>query len=269
MKIVFLGGGKMAEAIVTGLLRDGVCEAKQVVVCEIVEERRAYLAATLDVVVVDAVAEAVREADVVFLAVKPQVLGSVLVEAATVVPPQALLISIAAGKTLDQIAASFDTAKVVRVMPNLAASVGASMNVFCCNAHVQAEDRALVVRLLAAFGEVVEADESLFDAVTAVSGSGPAFVAYLLAALAAAGVALGLSEGQAYTLALQTFLGTAQVLQAQGGTPQALIESVSSPNGTTVAGMQVLGASDVRAVLAETVAAAAARSQALRESAEA
>ncbi len=265
MNIVFIGGGKMAEAIIAGLLESGVCAATDVTVCEIDVARRDTMASTYGIHAAEHISEAPGAADVVFLAVKPQVMDVALGAAVSAIPAAALVISIAAGKSLAQIEAPFECVKAVRVMPNLAASVGSSMNAFCANAHVNEHERTTVKTLLAAFGEVVEADESLFDAVTAVSGSGPAYVAYLIDALAAAGAAQGLSESQAYTLALQTFLGTAEVLRASGTSPDDLIASVSSPNGTTVAGMDVLRASSARDVMSQTVAAAAQRSKELRE----
>ncbi len=265
MKIAFMGGGKMAEAILAGVLESGVCAADDVGVCDISDARRTILSERFAVRVSEHVADVTAGVDVVFVAVKPQILDEVLRIAAPGIPADALIISIAAGKSLAQIEAHFATHKAVRVMPNLAARVRASVNVFCCNDRVTATDRDNIVRLLSSFGDVREIEEALFDAVTAVSGSGPAFVAYLVAALADAGIAQGLSDEQAYSLALQTFLGTAKVLREGEESPEALIQSVSSPNGTAVAGMQVLIQSDVRSVLAETVAAAAARSRELRE----
>ena len=254
----------MAGAIISGLLESGECVPADLGVCEISERRRGFLATAFAIRVSADAAEITAGAGVVFIAVKPQVLDEVLGTLAPLISSETLIISIVAGKTLTQIEAHFQNPKVVRVMPNLAASVRASMNVYCCNARVSGADREDAIRLLSSFGNVQEAQEALFDAVTAVSGSGPAFVAHLVGGLRDAGLAQGLAPAQASLLALQTFLGTARVLLEGDETPEELIQSVSSPNGTTVAGMQVLSASDVHSVLAETVSAAARRSRELR-----
>ena len=261
--IGFLGGGKMAEAIFAGLIGSGVSTPDAIRVCEINAERRAFLESSHGVQVFESASEALVGADVIFLAVKPQDLGASLDAARDAFTHGPLVISIAAGRTLDQIGAHLQNCRLVRVMPNLAAVVGESMSAFCGEQQLSESDRGCVRQLLSAFGRVIEVSEEQFHVVTAVSGSGPAFFAYLCDSLARGGVAEGLDSDQATQLALQTMLGTAKVLLEQGTSADELIQSVSSPKGTTVAGMDVLRGSEVREELTRTIHAAAERSREL------
>lgn len=263
MKIGFIGGGNMAEAILAALVKSRQCEAGEILVSEPREERGAWLAATYGIRTTVANSEVPRWSEVVFLAVKPQMLASIAAEVEALTGPSHLLISIAAGKRLGWLAAQFPRARVVRVMPNVAAFVGAGMNVFACGPGVTDAEKRQVEALLGSFGATLELPDSAFDAVTALSGSGPAFMAYMVQAMADAGVQLGLATEDALTMARQTLLGTARLLDEKGMSPDALIAAVSSPNGTTVAGMQVLRSSGVAEALSATLRAAAARSEEL------
>ena len=153
----------------------------------------------------------------------------------------------------------------MRVMPNIAALASASMNVFCAGEGVSQQDRSVVTALLASFGAVLELAEDQFDAVTALSGSGPAFVAYMLQAMADGAQDLGLPAQAAEQLAVQTFLGTARLLAEGRFEPDALIQAVSSAKGTTIAGMDVLTQTTLRADIARTLEAAARRSRELSQ----
>ncbi|MBN1557457.1 MAG: pyrroline-5-carboxylate reductase, partial [Lentisphaerae bacterium] len=204
------------------------------------------------------------EARVLVLAVKPQVLDAVLDALAPAISRRHLVVSIAAGKSLAEIEARLSRARVVRVMPNLPCQVGRGMSVYCSGSRATRADGATVRRFLSCFGRVLELPEAHFDAVTALSGSGPAFLAYCLDALAAGAEAEGLARGDALLLAEQTMLGTAALLLERGADPADLVEAVTSRGGTTAAGRAVLEKSGaVRRTLIRTVRAAADRSRAL------
>lgn len=259
MKVGFIGGGKMGEAIVESLLRTGTVEARSIHVCEIDEERRRLLEDEHGISVSADAKDMLAQVKVVFLAVKPQNLDALLVEVAQEISEKQLVISIAAGKRLDQIESLLPDARVVRVMPNLAATVSESMNVFCAGARVTDDDRETVVTLLSSFGRALELPEEHFDAVTALSGSGPAFFAHFLQLMVEGGVGLGLERKEAELLAEQTMLGTAMLLAKGDLSAEELIASVSSKGGTTAAGMAVLTDSTLRETIAETLDAAAQR----------
>jgi pyrroline-5-carboxylate reductase len=264
MKIAFIGGGKMAEAILAALVESGASEAGNICVADVSVDRRSHIESTYGVSVSEDNARAASQAEIVILAVKPQQLGEVLAGLSDLAEGK-LFISIAAGKLLSGIAAALGSRNIVRVMPNIAALASASMNVFCADAEVSDEDKAHVATMLSSFGEVLELPEEQFDAITALSGSGPAFFTYMLKAMAEGAEALGLSAEAAEKLAIQTFLGTARLLAEGHFEADALIQAVSSAKGTTVAGMDVLSRSSLPADIAQTLEAAAARSRELSQ----
>ena len=205
-------------------------------------------------------AEVVDTCDALFLAVKPQDIDTVLKE---ITGTDRLIISIAAGITLEHLEASLAEARVVRVMPNTPCLVGQMASAYAAGRRVRPPDRKRVEALLGAAGYTVALEEELLDAVTGLSGSGPAFVALLIEAFIEAGVLQGLSREVARNLSLKTFLGTALLLEERQMHPEELVAMVSSPKGTTVAGRAVLEASEYRRILSNTIGAAAARSKEL------
>lgn len=263
MRVGFIGAGNMAEAILVSLLESGLQEPDEIWAGELRESRRRRLKRAYGVGVTARNAAVVERSDVVFLSVKPQDMAAALEPLGRLFTAKHLVLSIAAGKRLAFFESLLPRARVVRVMPNLAASVGEAMSAFCAGARVRDADRRRTARLLGAFGKVVELDESLFDVVTALSGSGPAFFAYLLEALVAAAVKEGLTRRDALLLGEQTMLGTARVLMEKGIEPAALIRSVRSPKGTTAEGLAVLDEAGVGRVMARALVAAARRSREL------
>jgi pyrroline-5-carboxylate reductase len=253
----------MAEAMLASLLKNRIVATGAVLACDVNGERRDLIRRKLGVAVYAKADAVVDAADVLILAVKPQDLQAALAPVAASVGPHHLVISIAAGKSLAGIEALLPEARVVRVMPNLPSLVGEGMSVFCVGARATERDRVRARSLLAGFGKVLELPEALFDAVTALSGSGPAFFAYVLDGMASAATELGLSREHALLLAAQTMLGTARFLIEEGIEPGDLIKSVASAKGTTAAGLAVLAGSDVAAVLKQTITAAAVRSREL------
>ncbi|NQT94080.1 MAG: pyrroline-5-carboxylate reductase [Lentisphaerae bacterium] len=250
----------MGVAIIAEFVNSGFAARDDIVVSEIDEQRRNDIQREYNVVVMSDNTQLLDTVDVVFLCVKPQALDAVLSEIADGVKDEHLVISIAAGKRLAGIEGLLARGRVVRVMPNLPAVVSQAMSVFCAGERVSAEDREQVKKLLSCIGKVLELPEEKFDAVTALSGSGPAFFAYFTQVMAQAGMELGLAETDAELLAGQTLLGTATLLANGTFTAQSLIDAVSSKKGTTVAGREVLENSDLAAVIHRALAAAAHRS---------
>ncbi len=264
MRIGFLGAGKMAEAILSALIQNKVVPASQVMIREVVATRRAYMRRRYKVSTAVTATDLVQACDVVILAVKPQDLDELLAHVAPVLDKRHVVISIAAGKTLPHLQKlAGRQVRLVRVMPNLAVMVGEGMSAFCLGDHARPADRKLASRLLGCCGRVVELEERHFDAVTALSGSGPAFFTYLMAAMASAAEAEGLPVDAARLLAEQTMLGAARYLLETGIDPNALIQAVASPKGTTAAGLAVLESSAVGRILKKTIHAAAHRSHEL------
>jgi pyrroline-5-carboxylate reductase len=204
--------------------------------------------------------EVAEAAEVVFLAVKPQDIQPVL---AAIRDTDRLVISIAAGVPIARIESVLAKARVVRVMPNTPCLVGAMAAGYAFGTRVKGEDREVVKQLLGAAGYAAEVEEGLLDAVTGLSGSGPAFVALLIEAFVEAGRGLGLEPEVARDLSIQTFLGTAKLLSETGMQPRTLVDMVSSPNGTTLAGRQILDASDYAQVISKTIGVATERSKEL------
>ncbi|MCX7591729.1 MAG: pyrroline-5-carboxylate reductase [Kiritimatiellae bacterium] len=261
--IGFIGAGKMAEAMIGALLYRQRVRACDLLASDIMAERRRDIERNYGITVTNRNTEVATRSGIIFLAVKPQQLDEVLKEIAPVVDSSKLVISIAAGKRLATMESRLPNARVVRVMPNLPCLVAEGMSVFCAGSRATPADRQTVLHLLTAFGRVAELPEEQFDAVTALSGSGPAFFAYFLDCLVLAAEAVGLDRETALLLAAQTMLGTARLVLEKALSPDRIIESVSSARGTTVAGMAVIGTSDVPEVVRRTIEAATRRSREL------
>lgn len=265
-KVGFIGAGKMAEAILAGLLARGAARPDDIFASDVSEERLAQVHGLYGVGTTTDNVEVVARSATLVLAVKPQQLDEVLRRLAPHVTPAHLVVSIAAGKRTAHIEAFLPAARVVRVMPNLACLVGEGMNVFTRGIRASADDGKNVADLLACCGRAMELPESLFDAVTALSGSGPAFFAYLLDRLVDGAVKEGLSRSDALVLAEQTMLGTARLLSEKRLQPAELAAAVTSAKGTTAAGREVLETTAVAELLERTIQAAARRSRELGRS---
>ena len=261
MKISFLGAGKMGGAIIESLIKSKAAKASDICAHDVSAARVAELVKRFKIKGAANACEAVNGADVVFLAVKPQDLGALLASVKTVAP---LFVSIAAGKKTAWMESTLPPkARVVRVMPNLAVSVGQGMSGFCLGKNAKKFDAKTAQKLLSCTGKAIEFPEEQLDAVTALSGSGPAFCAYFLQAMSDAGAALGLDAECARESALQTLLGTAMVLAKSGQATDSFIKDVTSAKGTTAAGLEVLEKSALRSTVKKTLAAAARRSKEL------
>ncbi|MGH7787714.1 MAG: pyrroline-5-carboxylate reductase [Candidatus Binatia bacterium] len=241
-KIGFIGGGNMANAMIKGFVAARVCTARQIIASDVDATKRAALKRRLGVAATADNAEVVRGAPVILLAVKPQIIDPVLTALRPLVTPRTLFVSIAAGIPTARLERGLGSgARVVRVMPNTPALLGVGMSVAVRGRYATAADERLVLKLLRTVGRArAVGDEQLIDAVTGLSGSGPAYVYLFAEALIAGGVAAGLSQPLATELALQTVRGAAAMLQESGETPQRLREMVTSPGGTTLAGLSEL-----------------------------
>ncbi len=256
--LAVIGAGNMAEAIVRGLLNAGRARPDAIVAADISPARRELFAGMGVRTVADA-AEAAKGAKVVLLAVKPQHLAEVLKIVGPAAGEHALFLSIAAGKSAAYIEEHLRTAsgesappsrfRVVRSMPNTPMLVGEGMVAICPGARATGEDMKLAAEIFAASAEVMEVKEELMDAVTAISGSGPAYFYYLVEQLIAAGVEMGLSQQQADQLARKTALGAAKLLTGSSDSPAELRRKVTSPGGTTQAAIETMEAKGVGAGL--------------------
>jgi len=262
MNLGFLGAGRMATALAQGCIRAEIVPTGGVLASDPSDAARASFEGAIAGAKTTADNAAVLAAcDVVFLAVKPQMMSAVLAGARESVEPRHLVVSIAAGVTLARLAAALPPeTRLVRVMPNTPCLIGLGASCYSRGATATADDAALVARLLASVGKAYEVSEPQLDAVTGLSGSGPAFIYTVIEALAEGGVAGGLPQPLALELAAQTALGAASMLGATGLSPAALRDQVTSPGGTTLAGLDALNRLGGAAAFRAAVEAATARS---------
>jgi pyrroline-5-carboxylate reductase len=267
MKIAFVGGGNMATALISGLMRKPR-PGTQVSVAEPNEQARQKLKADHAVETYATAAEAVTDADVIVLAVKPQVMPAVLAEIRGKVEPTQLVLSIAAGTTIASISAQLsEDQAVIRCMPNTPALIGAGISGLCASAHCRQHHREQAERILAAAGDTVWIeDENLMDAVTAVSGSGPAYFFLLTEALARAGESLGLPANVAQQLATRTCAGAGAMLARAHESPEELRRRVTSPGGTTEAALEAFEQGGLNELVRQAVTAADRRGRELAQS---
>jgi pyrroline-5-carboxylate reductase len=261
--ITFIGGGNMAQALIGGLIARGLPPTR-ITVSDPVDKVREHLA-TKELHVTNDNIAAIRDADIVLFAVKPQVLASVLQPLKGLLEGK-LVISIVAGADLATIGALLGTTRIVRVMPNTPALVQTGAHGLYAEATVSAEDRDLASQVLASTGLTIwVSTEAQIDAVTAVSGSGPAYFFYMMESMIRAGKNLGLDEKVATALTLQTALGAAQMAITSANSPAELRKNVTSPNGTTQAAIEVFDHAHISQNIQAALAAAQKRSQQLAQ----
>jgi pyrroline-5-carboxylate reductase len=265
-KLGFVGGGNMAAALIKGLLHAKVVPPEGIIVSDVKPERLEMLRQKHGVRTTTDNHELVRSSDVVVLAVKPQVIDKVLDAIGNDVKSSQLVISVAAGVPISAMEARLpEGARVVRAMPNTPATVDAGATAIAAGTHATDEDLEVARALFAAVGRVVTLDESLLDAVTGLSGSGPAYVMLMIEALADGGVKVGLHRDTALLLAAQTVYGSAKLLLETGEHPGRLKDMVTSPGGTAIAGLHTLESGGLRRTLIDAVEAATTRAAALGE----
>lgn len=260
--IAVIGAGKMGEALISGLLKAGA-SPHDLLITERYEARAVELSDRYGVQAVSN-ADAAKLADTIVLAVKPQDMDDLLAELSTTVVPDRLIVTIAAGITTSAIERRLaDGVAVVRVMPNTPALVGEAMSAVAAGAHADEPHLQRAEEIFRSVGKVVRLPESQLDAVTALSGSGPAYVFYLVEAMTDAGILLGLPRSIAHDLIVQTVYGSALMLRDSGEHPVTLREAVTSPAGTTIAAIRELENHGVRAALLSALEAARDRSREL------
>jgi len=263
VKIGFIGGGNMAEALIKGLLA-GTFPADQVLVAEPDGARRSLMESRYGIQVVAENLEVVKSCEQVVLAVKPQIAAEVLTGIAGAFSANKLLISILAGVSTSVLESYFDgRVRVVRAMPNTPALVGAGATALCGGQHAGPDDLLTARHLFEATGSVQVVSESQMDAVTGLSGSGPAYIFTIIEALADGGVLEGLPRDTALNLAVQTLIGSARLVKESGEHPAVLRDRVCSPGGTTIAGVKALEEGGLRTTLMEAVRRATQRSREL------
>jgi pyrroline-5-carboxylate reductase len=266
LRIGFLGAGKMASALAKGFIGAKIVSPKQIAASDVVEAARAGFARDIGSTVVTSNLEVLRFANVVILAVKPDHVPAVLNELKPGFTEKHLLISIAAGVTLARIEEALPLrARVMRVMPNTPALVGAGASGYALGSHANGEDGELAQKLLGAVGVAFAVKEQLLDAVTGLSGSGPAYGFQIIEAMSDGGVAAGLPRDVSTRLAAQTLLGAAKMVLETGLHPGALKDMVTSPGGTTIEGLHELEKGKVRGALINAVRAASEKSRKLGE----
>ena len=262
MRLALIGAGKMGTALAQGLADKGVLAPDDMVAADISAAAREAFARATGVRCRSDPAAAAGAAETVLLAVKPQVAAEAAAGIADACRGK-LVVSIAAGVQIRTLGSWFESDRIVRVMPNTPLTVGAGATVFASAAGTSAADREFVRSVFSALGVVYELPEERIDAVTALSGSGPAYVFEFIQALADAGAAAGLDPEVAMELTVQTVFGAARMLQSGLGSPVELRIAVTSPGGTTAAGLAVMEEAGFRALLCDVVAAAKARSEEL------
>lgn len=261
-KIAVIGAGNMGGALIRGLVK--TVEATQVTAVDIDSELLKRLQREVGVNVSEDATSVVAASDVVVIAIKPQHLSDVAGLRASVTPGH-LIVSIAAGVSTSTLESVFGSVPVVRTMPNILAQVGASVAGLCTGRFSNEQHLGIASAILGAVGETVIVDENQMDAVTGLSGSGPAYVFALIDALADGGVKCGLPKATATKLAIQTVLGAARMVVESGEHPMSLKDKVTSPGGTTIAGLKALEDGDFKATVMNAVEAATKRSAELGE----
>jgi pyrroline-5-carboxylate reductase len=262
-KIGFIGTGMMGEAIIGGMLKSG-WQAEQIWGSDPSEDRRAYMQKKYNIQVCSDNQTVMKHTDVQVLAVKPQYFSLVLPDIVPLVSEDTHILSIMAGITTQRIEQALDVkAHVVRVMPNTPALVGSGTTAICAGSYADEADLALARQIFAAVGSVVQVEERLINAVSGVSGCGPAYIYVIIQALADGGVRMGLSRKLALQLAAETVRGAAQMVLESGEHPESLKDKVCSPGGTTIEAMYALEKAGLRFAMMEAVAVSTQKAEQL------
>ena len=265
-QVGILGTGNMGEALIRGLLHGHLCRPEQIFCSDVRPERLKVIREKYGVKTTSHNTEVVKQSEIIILSVKPQIMKQVVDEIAKYLDLSKLIISIAAGVPLDAIeACARKDLKLIRVMPNICVSVREGASAIAGGKHVQREDLMMAKTIFDSVGKSIFIEEDLLDAVTGLSGSGPAYIFLIIDALADAAVKVGLSRDDALILAPQTVLGAAKMLIETGEHPGKLKDMVTSPGGTAIAGLHTLEEGGVRTTLINAVEVATERSKILGE----
>ena len=267
LKIGFVGAGRMAQALAKGINNSKQFASTGVSFVDPNDEAVAvFLESHPSAIRRNDLASLMIHCELIVLAVKPQAMSDVLIVMKDFLTQKHLIVSVAAGITLNRIQTALNTDRIVRVMPNTPCLIGKGMSAIAAHAHVSESDRQTVNRIMQSVGKVIEIAETQIDAVTGLSGSGPAYVFYFLESLVDAGIHLGLPASVAQELSLQTLAGAVALVEATGKSPEELRRQVSSPGGTTLAGLEILEKQGLAEVIQNAVSAATQRSVELSRS---
>ncbi len=258
MKLGFIGTGNMAGAIMGGIIKAGLIKPEEIIGSDTLPAGREQIQERYGIHVTPENREAARQAEILFLSVKPQFYPAVIAEIKDVVREEQLVITIAPGKTLDWLEEQFGKkVKIVRTMPNTPAMAGEGMTAVCPNSCVGEEELEYILRILNTIGKTEVIEERLMDAVVSVSGSSPAYVFMMIEAMADAAVAEGMPRSQAYKFAAQAVYGSAKMVLETGKHPGELKDMVCSPAGTTIEAVRILEQKGFRSALMEAMKACA------------
>ncbi|MBP2662615.1 MAG: proC [Firmicutes bacterium] len=260
-QIGFIGGGAMAESIIRGILSAGLVMPSQIMVNDISSERLAHLSSSFAIATTLDSQEIVKQSDILFLTVKPQVISGVIDTIAPIVTKTTIVVSVAAGVPIDMLQSKMSGVPIIRVMPNTPVAVGEGMSAMALGKYATKAVSDPIAQVFASVGQVVTVSEDSMDAVTGLSGSGPAYAFVVIDALADAGVRVGLSRQTSILLAAQTLMGAAKMILETNEHPAKLRDMVTSPGGTAIAGVHILEQKGVRAALIDAVVAATKRSR--------
>lgn len=261
--IGIIGCGNMGEAIVKGLLKNGLYSPSEIIATDVRPERLKEIAAGCQIETTSNNQEAVDTADILILAIKPQSMEEVLKELKPKIQERHLIISIAAGVRLEKIEAILPKARVIRVMPNTPGLIGCGISAISCGSQIIKQDEETATRIFSALGDVVKVEEKLMDAVCALSGSGPAYIFLIIESLIVAGVKMGLSYNLAKRLVLATVVGSARLVAETGKHPAELRDQVTSPGGTTASALNIMETEGLRGIIQKAVLAAEKRAKEL------
>ncbi|MDP8245058.1 MAG: pyrroline-5-carboxylate reductase [Candidatus Hinthialibacter antarcticus] len=265
-RLAFIGGGNMAEAILAGLIHTQALHPNEIIVSEPRPERRQELTEVYKIEAVESNQDAIQQAQTLVLAIKPFKLDEAKEDLRAALTREHLVISILAGASREKLGQALgDKKRMVRVMPNLPALVGHGVSAITFPDEMGDDEREWVRTILRSVGAIVEVEEPMQDAVTAVSGSGPGYVFYLVHHFIEAAKAEGLDADTARQLAIHTFVGAAEVLKQGGDSPETLVKKVATPGGTTEAGLSVLDKNQTPKILIDVVHHAAERSRELNQ----
>ena len=264
MKLGFIGCGNMANAMIAGIIGNGICKAEEIIGTAKSEESRVRVNKEFGIYMTEDNKEAAEKADVIVLSVKPQFYDAVIKEIKELITETQIIVTIAPGKTLEYLAGAFEKpVKLVRTMPNTPALVGEGITGVCHNNLVTKEELDYICNILSGFGMAQVLSENLMDVVVSVSGSSPAYVFMLIEAMADGAVADGMPRQQAYQFAAQAVLGSAKMVLETGKHPGELKDMVCSPAGTTIEAVRVLEAKGFRSSVIEAMKACVKKAKGL------
>jgi pyrroline-5-carboxylate reductase len=262
----FVGSGNMSSAIIRGLIKKNVFKPEEICFCDVDQKKAENLAVETGAVQIESNVQLAKESRMVVLGIKPSVLLTILGDIGDYCNHDTLVISVAAGINIATIRSFLPRAPIVRAMPNTPSLVGEGMTAYSMGLHTTTEHEALTELLFQGIGQAIRVDESMMDAVTGLSGSGPAYCFVMMEAMADAGVHAGLPRRTAVALAAQTLAGAARMVQQTGDHPGILKDMVTSPGGTTIEGIRVLERGGFRGTVMAAVLAAIDKAKALTKS---